>query len=148
MLKWSESNQSLMSAYLSQGGNVREKAKVVLVLMEDDEKLKEERDFAVKTREKTSKSSAGEPFCPEISLLNTHCFTSFNIILKMCPCFSHESSSISFPSLLTSLICGYHQGSQLQAMLRCWGHRASVLRQHTFSGRPDRFLQCPQRRAS
>ncbi|XP_034456722.1 epsin-1 isoform X2 [Hippoglossus hippoglossus] len=41
-----------------QGGNVREKAKVVLVLMEDDEKLKEERDFAIKTREKTSKSSA------------------------------------------------------------------------------------------
>ncbi|XP_034747639.1 epsin-1-like isoform X2 [Etheostoma cragini] len=41
-----------------QGGNVREKAKVVLVLMEDDEKLKEERDFALKTREKTSKGSA------------------------------------------------------------------------------------------
>ncbi|XP_056154050.1 epsin-1-like [Lampris incognitus] len=41
-----------------QGANVREKAKVVLVLMEDDEKLKEERDFAVKTREKTSKSAA------------------------------------------------------------------------------------------
>ncbi|XP_058474401.1 epsin-1-like [Solea solea] len=41
-----------------QGGNVREKAKVVLILMEDDEKLKEERDFAVKTREKTSKSAA------------------------------------------------------------------------------------------
>ncbi|KAM8840753.1 uncharacterized protein epn1b isoform 2-T4 [Spinachia spinachia] len=41
-----------------QGGNVREKAKVVLVLMEDDDKLKEERDFAVKTREKTSKNAA------------------------------------------------------------------------------------------
>uniref|UniRef100_A0A3B3YH84 ENTH domain-containing protein n=1 Tax=Poecilia mexicana TaxID=48701 RepID=A0A3B3YH84_9TELE len=41
-----------------QGVNVREKAKVVLVLMEDDEKLKEEREFAMKTREKTSKSSA------------------------------------------------------------------------------------------
>ncbi|KAM3596141.1 uncharacterized protein V6R79_009019 [Siganus canaliculatus] len=41
-----------------QGANVREKAKVVLVLMEDDEKLKEERAFAFKTREKTSKSSA------------------------------------------------------------------------------------------
>lgn len=41
-----------------QGVNVREKAKVVLVLMEDDEKLKEERDFALKTREKTSKSAA------------------------------------------------------------------------------------------
>ncbi|KAM7373616.1 hypothetical protein PAMP_008456 [Pampus punctatissimus] len=41
-----------------QGASVREKATVVLVLMEDDEKLKEERDFAVKTREKTSKDSA------------------------------------------------------------------------------------------
>ncbi|KAM9385869.1 uncharacterized protein KZ484_007451 [Pholidichthys leucotaenia] len=41
-----------------QGVNVREKAKVVLVLMEDDDKLKEEREFAVKTREKTSKGSA------------------------------------------------------------------------------------------
>ncbi|XP_024114063.1 epsin-1 isoform X2 [Oryzias melastigma] len=41
-----------------QGGNVREKAKVVLVLMEDDDKLKEERDFALKTREKTSKGAA------------------------------------------------------------------------------------------
>lgn len=43
---------------------MREKAKVVLVLMEDDDKLKEERDFAVKTREKTSKSSAGETLDP------------------------------------------------------------------------------------
>ncbi|XP_026156825.1 epsin-1 isoform X2 [Mastacembelus armatus] len=41
-----------------QGSNVREKAKVVLVLMEDDDKLKEEREFAKKTREKTSKSAA------------------------------------------------------------------------------------------
>lgn len=40
---------------------MREKAKVVLVLMEDDEKLQEERDFACKTREKTSKGSAGKP---------------------------------------------------------------------------------------
>lgn len=36
--------------------------------MEDDEKLKEERDFAVKTREKTSKGSAGEFLCHNISL--------------------------------------------------------------------------------
>uniref|UniRef100_A0A8C6TVN0 Zgc:194578 n=1 Tax=Neogobius melanostomus TaxID=47308 RepID=A0A8C6TVN0_9GOBI len=40
------------------GVNVREKAKVVLVLMEDDDKLKEEREFAFKTREKTSKGAA------------------------------------------------------------------------------------------
>ena len=47
---------------------MREKAKVVLVLMEDDDKLKEERDFAKKTREKTSKGSAGEPFYQEETL--------------------------------------------------------------------------------
>ncbi|KAK6327381.1 hypothetical protein J4Q44_G00030260 [Coregonus suidteri] len=40
-----------------QGVNVREKAKVVLVLMEDDEKLKEEREFALKTRDKISKNA-------------------------------------------------------------------------------------------
>ncbi|XP_038822172.1 epsin-1-like [Salvelinus namaycush] len=40
-----------------QGVNVREKAKVVLVLMEDDEKLKEERESALKTRDKISKSA-------------------------------------------------------------------------------------------
>lgn len=130
-------------AYLSQGSNVREKAKVVLVLMEDDEKLKEERDFAVKTREKTSKGSAGEPFCPKVSQLNTHCFNCFSIIL----CLSHKSHSISFPSLLTSLIRGRHQGSHLQAMLRCRVHRASIHRQHTLSGRLDCFLRCPQRGA-
>lgn len=44
---------------------MREKAKVVLVLMEDDDKLKEERDFAIMTREKTSKGAGGEPFCLE-----------------------------------------------------------------------------------
>ena len=32
--------------------------------MEDDDKLKEERDFAFKTREKTSKGAAGEYFFP------------------------------------------------------------------------------------
>ncbi|XP_024297481.1 epsin-1 isoform X1 [Oncorhynchus tshawytscha] len=40
-----------------QGVNVREKAKVVLVLMEDDEKLKEERESALKTRDKISKNA-------------------------------------------------------------------------------------------
>lgn len=54
---------------------MRDKAKVVLVLMEDDEKLKEEREFAVKTREKTSKSAAGKPFF--IPLLNTVVPTGF-----------------------------------------------------------------------
>lgn len=55
--------EGLIQAHCSQGANVREKAKVVLVLMEDDEKLKEEREFAMKTREKTSKSSAGNLLC-------------------------------------------------------------------------------------
>lgn len=39
---------------------MREKAKVVLVLMEDDEKLKEERESALKTRDKISKNATGE----------------------------------------------------------------------------------------
>lgn len=43
---------------------MRDKAKVVLVLMEDDDKLKEERAFAMKTREKTSKSSGGQFLLP------------------------------------------------------------------------------------
>lgn len=55
--------------------NVREKAKVVLVLMEDDEKLKAERDFAVKTREKTSKGSAGKTFRLGVWLLDIFFFT-------------------------------------------------------------------------
>lgn len=52
----------------SQGANVRDKATVVLGLMEDDEKLKAERAFAVKTREKTSKSSGGQSLCPPAAL--------------------------------------------------------------------------------
>lgn len=60
----------------SQGANVRDKAKVVLVLMEDDEKLKEERAFAVKTREKTSKSSGGQSLCPPAGITVT--FNGFN----------------------------------------------------------------------
>ncbi|KAK2887493.1 hypothetical protein Q8A67_015721 [Cirrhinus molitorella] len=48
-----------------QGVNVREKAKIVLVLIEDEEKRKEERDFAMKTKDKLTKapnaSSAAGP---------------------------------------------------------------------------------------
>ncbi|XP_067112186.1 epsin-1 [Osmerus mordax] len=47
-----------------QGVNVREKAKVVLALMEDEEKLKEERESALKTREKTSKNAAASSTDP------------------------------------------------------------------------------------
>ncbi|KAI7799010.1 epsin-1 [Triplophysa rosa] len=39
-----------------QGVNVREKAKIVLVLVEDEEKRKEERDFALKTKDKLAKA--------------------------------------------------------------------------------------------
>ncbi|XP_016348228.1 epsin-1-like [Sinocyclocheilus anshuiensis] len=39
-----------------QGVNVREKAKIVLVLIEDEEKRKEERDFAMKTKDKLAKA--------------------------------------------------------------------------------------------
>ncbi|XP_067282015.1 epsin-1 [Pseudorasbora parva] len=48
-----------------QGVNVREKAKIVMVLIEDEEKRKEERDFAMKTKDKLTKaptaSSAAGP---------------------------------------------------------------------------------------
>ncbi|CAB1351180.1 unnamed protein product [Coregonus sp. 'balchen'] len=47
-----------------QGVNVREKAKVVLVLMEDDDKLKEEREFALKTRDKISKNATASSDSP------------------------------------------------------------------------------------
>ncbi|RXN28568.1 epsin-1-like protein [Labeo rohita] len=39
-----------------QGVNVREKAKIVMVLIEDEEKRKEERDFAMKTKDKLTKA--------------------------------------------------------------------------------------------
>ncbi|CDQ65162.1 unnamed protein product [Oncorhynchus mykiss] len=48
-----------------QGVNVREKAKVVLVLMEDDEKLKEERESALKTRDKISKNATASSDDPK-----------------------------------------------------------------------------------
>ena len=52
---------------------MREKAKVVLALMEDEEKLKEERESALKTREKTSKNAAGEGVMFTPSSLPYHC---------------------------------------------------------------------------
>lgn len=39
-----------------QGVNVREKVKIVMVLIEDEEKRKEERDFAMKTKDKLTKA--------------------------------------------------------------------------------------------
>ncbi|XP_028819537.1 epsin-1 isoform X2 [Denticeps clupeoides] len=41
-----------------QGINVREKAKIVLLLIEDPEKLKEERELAMKTKDKLAKASS------------------------------------------------------------------------------------------
>lgn len=35
-----------------QGVNVREKAKIVMLLIQDEEKRKEEREFAMKTKDK------------------------------------------------------------------------------------------------
>nr|XP_023831333.1 epsin-1 isoform X2 [Salvelinus alpinus] len=51
--------------HIYKGVNVREKAKVVLVLMEDDEKLKEEREFALKTRDKISKNATASSDDPK-----------------------------------------------------------------------------------
>lgn len=75
---------------------MREKAKVVLVLMEDDEKLKEERDFAVKTREKTSKGSAGEPF-----FLFSTSIVSF--VFEQCSLLVHVSPFLFDTNLIQSL---------------------------------------------
>lgn len=80
---------------------MRDKAKVVLVLMEDDEKLKEEREFAVKTREKTSKSAAGKPF------FLYHCY----ILLFQQVFFTDHLYSFAY--FLTSIIYGQRQGSKL-----------------------------------
>ncbi|XP_051992408.1 epsin-1-like isoform X2 [Xyrauchen texanus] len=49
-----------------QGVNVREKAKIVLILIEDEDKRKEERDFALKTKDKLTKApSASSTTGPE-----------------------------------------------------------------------------------
>ncbi|TRZ03187.1 hypothetical protein DNTS_025269, partial [Danionella cerebrum] len=39
-----------------QGVNVREKAKIVMLLIQDEEKRNEERDFAMKTKDKLTKT--------------------------------------------------------------------------------------------
>lgn len=39
---------------------MREKAKIVMVLIEDEDKRKEERDFAMKTKDKLAKAPNGE----------------------------------------------------------------------------------------
>lgn len=41
-----------------QGVNVREKAKMVMLLIQDEEKRKEERDFAMKTKDKLASGNA------------------------------------------------------------------------------------------
>lgn len=43
-----------------QGVNVREKAKQLVALLKDDERLKEERAHALKTKEKLAQTSTGE----------------------------------------------------------------------------------------
>lgn len=41
-----------------QGVNVREKAKIVMLLIQDEEKRKEEREFAMKTKDKLASGNA------------------------------------------------------------------------------------------
>ncbi len=43
---------------------MREKAKIVLLLIEDEEKRKEERDFAMKTKDKLAKAPNGKTHKP------------------------------------------------------------------------------------
>lgn len=49
-----------VSVCLSQGVNVREKAKQLVTLLKDEERLREERIHALKTKEKMAQTSSGE----------------------------------------------------------------------------------------
>ena len=46
--------------YFFQGVNVREKAKQLVTLLKDEERLREERIHALKTKEKMAQTSSGE----------------------------------------------------------------------------------------
>lgn len=58
---------------------MREKAKIVMVLIEDEEKRKEERDFAMKTKDKLAKAPNGKTHQPISTTVHTagmkHLFT-------------------------------------------------------------------------
>lgn len=49
-----------------QGVNVREKAKQLVTLLKDEERLREERIHALKTKEKMAQTSSGEYFAPHL----------------------------------------------------------------------------------
>lgn len=51
---------SLKLVVLFQGVNVREKAKQLVTLLKDEERLREERVHALKTKEKMAQTSSGE----------------------------------------------------------------------------------------
>ncbi len=61
---------------------MREKAKIVLLLTEDEEKRKEERDFAMKTKDKLTKAPNGKTHKPRAKQKKRHgalfttCYTS------------------------------------------------------------------------
>jgi len=61
--------------------NVREKAKIVMVLIEDEEKRKEERAFAMKTKDKLTKAPTGKTHEPVSTFLAYMSFTSYSVIL-------------------------------------------------------------------
>lgn len=48
-----------------QGVNVREKAKQLVALLRDEDRLREERAHALKTKEKLAQTATGEACCPQ-----------------------------------------------------------------------------------
>lgn len=86
-----------------QGLNVREKAKQLVTLLKDEEKLREERIHALKTKEKMAQTSSGKRVTLKLvtwekGLLSEDLFV------------SPASSAPSAPSLGGSLSLGSHSG--------------------------------------
>lgn len=91
-----------------QGVNVREKAKQLVTLLKDEERLREERIHALKTKEKMAQTSSGETG-------TLGCLRRYNECSEVhrCECFCISvtaSSAPSAPSLGGSLSAGSHSG--------------------------------------
>lgn len=89
-----------------QGLNVREKAKQLVTLLKDEEKLREERIHALKTKEKMAQTSSGETYTLNLDKLHTSEKDLLNEGLFVPP----ASSAPSAPSLGGSLSLGSHSG--------------------------------------
>lgn len=83
---------------------MREKAKQLVTLLKDEERLREERIHALKTKEKMAQTSSGETALSNVSLMFEQCFT---VVVFVC---FLASSAPSAPSLGGSLSAGSHSG--------------------------------------